>query len=112
MSQSDGLFIEHRNFRQGYIAFHWISGESNIRSYNKPSGYQSDFYSVCGSLVPNSIRDSGMMWVPAGLLSEPIISKISVHLYTKSAATWEHDSAECVRLGGGPESLERLNNLL
>ncbi|GAA0322260.1 GFA family protein [Psychrobacter aestuarii] len=93
-------------------AFRWISGESDIRSYKKPSGYQSDFCSVCGSLVPNSLRDSAMMWVPAGLLSEPITSKIAVHLHTESAATWEYDSAECVRLGGGPESLETLNKLL
>lgn len=93
-------------------SFRWISGESDIRSYKKPSGYRSDFCSVCGSLVPNSLRDSGMMWVPAGLLNEPLTSKISVHLHTESAATWEHDSAECVRLGGGSESLETLNNLL
>lgn len=94
-------------------AFRWISGESDIRSYKKPSGYRSDFCSVCGSLVPNSLRDSGMMWVPAGLLNEPLTSsKIAVHLHTKSAATWEHDSAECVRLVGGSESLEQLNNLL
>ena len=93
-------------------AFRWTSGESDIRSYTKPSGYRSDFCSVCGSLVPNSLRDSGMMWVPDGLLSEPLTSKIAVHLHTKSAATWENDFAECIRLGGGPESLEMLNNLL
>ena len=67
---------------------------------------------MCGSLVPNSLRDSGIMWVPAGLLNEPLTSKILVHLHTESAATWEHDSAECIRLSGGPESLEQLNNLL
>ncbi|MGP5121161.1 GFA family protein [Psychrobacter alimentarius] len=93
-------------------AFRWISGESDIKSYKKPSGYRSDFCSVCGSLVPNSLRDSGMIWVPAGLLDEPVASKVSVHLHTESAAAWEQDAADCVRLNGGPESLEALNNLL
>ncbi|WP_227681616.1 GFA family protein [Psychrobacter alimentarius] len=93
-------------------AFRWISGESDIKSYKKPSGYRSDFCSVCGSLVPNSLRDSGMVWVPAGLLNEPVASKVSVHLHIESAATWEQDAVECVRLDGGPESLEALNNLL
>lgn len=93
-------------------AFRWISGESDIKSYKKPSGYRSDFCSVCGSLVPNSLRDSGMVWVPAGLLNEPVASKVSVHLHIESAATWEQDAVECVRLDGGPESLEALNSLL
>ena len=93
-------------------SFYWVSGESDISSYKKPSGYRSDFCSVCGSLVPNSLRDSGMVWIPAGLLDEPIASTISVHLHTKSAAAWEQDSTECVRLDGGPDSLTSLNNLL
>ncbi|MEN6670920.1 GFA family protein [Psychrobacter sp. B38] len=93
-------------------AFRWVAGESDIKSYKKPSGYRSDFCSVCGSLVPNSLRDSGMVWVPAGLLDEPITSTISAHLHTKSAATWAQDSTECMRLDGGPDSLEVLNKLL
>jgi len=93
-------------------AFRWVSGESDIRSYKKPSGFRSDFCSVCGSPVPNSLRDSGMVWIPAGLLDEPVASRISVHLHTKSAAPWEQESVECVRLDGGPESLESLNKLL
>lgn len=93
-------------------AFRWISGESDIKSYKKPSGYRSDFCSVCGSLVPNSLRDTSMVWVPAGLFDEPVASKVSVHLHTESAAAWEQDTADCVRLDDGPDSLEALNNLL
>lgn len=93
-------------------AFRWISGQSDIKSYKKPSGYRSDFCSVCGSLVPNSLRDSGMVWVPAGLLDESIASKVSVHLHSESAAAWEQDAVDFVRLDGGPESLEALNSVL
>lgn len=93
-------------------AFRWVSGESDIRSYKKPSGFRSDFCSVCGSPVPNILRGSGMVWIPAGLLDELDTSRISAHLHTKSAAPWEQESAECVRLDGGPDTLESLNKLL
>jgi hypothetical protein len=93
-------------------AFRWVSGEKDIRSYKKPTGFRSDLCSLCGSPVPNSLRGSGMVWIPAGLLDELVISRISAHLHTKSAAPWEQESAECVRLDGGPNSLESLNKLL
>ena len=109
--KATGASANTATFVQGN-AFRWISGQSDIKSYKKPSGYRSDFCSVCGSLVPNSLRDSGMVWVPAGLLNEPVASKVSVHLHIESAAIWEQDAVECVRLDGGPESLEALNNLL
>lgn len=93
-------------------SFRWVSGQSEIRSYQKPSGFRSDFCSVCGSPVPNSLRDTGMVWVPAGLLDELASSRVAVHLHTSSAAPWEQESSECVRLEGGPDSLESLNKRL
>ena len=93
-------------------AFRWLSGENDIRIFKRHSGFRNDFCSVCGSPVPNSLRDSGMVWVPAGLLDERVASRISVHLHTKSAATWERESIQCVRLDEGPESLESLKKLL
>lgn len=93
-------------------SFCWISGESDIRSYKKSSGFRNDFCSMCGSSVPNSLGDSGMVWIPAGLLDELVESRVSVHLNTASAAPWEQESAKCVRLDDGPDSLESLNKLL
>lgn len=93
-------------------AFRWLSGQSEIRSFQKPSGYRSDFCPGCGSPVPNRLRDTEWVWVPAGLLSEPVASKVSVHLHTDSAASWAQETDDCVRFGGGPESLDALNNLL
>jgi len=93
-------------------SFHWVSGQSEIRSYQKPSGFRSDFCSSCGSPVPNSLRGTEMVWVPAGLLDELDVSRVSAHLHTASAAPWAQESAECVRLESGPESLESLNQLL
>lgn len=109
--KATGAAANAATFVQG-TAFRWVSGESGIKSFKKPSGFRSDFCSECGSPVPNSLRDSGMVWIPAGLLNEAVSSRVSVHLHTKSAAPWELESAECVRLDGAPDSLEALNKLL
>lgn len=98
-------FVEGSSFR-------WISGQSEIRTFQKPSGFRSDFCSNCGSPVPNSLRRIEMVWVPAGLLDELSLSRVAVHLHTASAAPWEQESAECARLEDGPDSLEALNKLL
>jgi len=109
--KATGAAANAATFVQG-SSFRWVSGQSEIRSYQKPSGFRSDFCSICGSPVPNSLRGTEMVWVPAGLLDELGVSRVSVHLHTASAAPWEQESAECVRLEGGPESLESLNKLL
>ncbi|MGM0785244.1 MAG: GFA family protein, partial [Pseudomonadota bacterium] len=109
--KATGAAANAATFVQG-TAFRWVSGESSIKSYKKPSGFRSDFCSVCGSPVPNILRDSGMVWIPAGLLDEAVASRVSVHLHAKSAAPWELESTECIRLDGGPDSLESLNKLL
>ena|SRR5690554_504386 len=98
-------FVDGKSFR-------WVSGENEISSYAKPSGFRSDFCAVCGSPVPNSLRGTELVWIPAGLLNELATSKVSVHLHTSSAAPWEQESSGCVRLEAGPESLESLNKLL
>nr|WP_298410396.1 GFA family protein [uncultured Halomonas sp.] len=92
--------------------FRWVSGENEIRSFLKPTGFRSDFCSICGSPVPNRLRGTDRVWVPAGLLDELIESRVSAHLHITSAAPWEQESTGCVRLDGGPDSLESLNKLL
>jgi hypothetical protein len=93
-------------------AFRWLSGETEIRTFVKPTGFRSDFCAICGSPVPNQLRGTEMMWVPAGSLVDLINSRVTVHLHVKSAAPWEQESSNCVRLAGGPDSLEMLNSLL
>jgi hypothetical protein len=67
----------------------WLSGESLIRSYVKPTGFRSDFCSTCGSPVPNRIQDTSFMWVPAGLLDDVGTLEIAMHLFVGSKAAWE-----------------------
>lgn len=67
-------FVEGKSFR-------WISGQSNICSFQKPTGYRSDFCSGCGSPVPNRLRGTDVIWVPAGLLEEMAVAQVAVHLH-------------------------------
>jgi hypothetical protein len=48
--------------------FRWLSGTEFISSWNKDTGFRSDFCSLCGSPVPNPLRGLPYVWVPAGLL--------------------------------------------
>lgn len=98
-------FVEEQNFR-------WLFGQPHIRSFQKPTGYRSDFCSVCGSPVPNKLRDTDLIWVPAGLLDEATASQVAIHLHLSSSASWAQESDCCVRLVGGPDSLESFNQAL
>lgn len=93
-------------------AFSWLFGQANIRSFQKLTGYRSDFCSVCGSPVPNKLRDTDLIWIPAGLLDEATASQVAVHLHLSSSAAWAQESDSCVRLDGGPDDLETFNQAL
>lgn len=67
----------------------WTSGTSLITSYVKPTGFRSDFCSVCGSPVPNQMGSSPYTWIPAGLLTSTKNLQISAHLFVASKASWE-----------------------
>jgi hypothetical protein len=67
----------------------WKAGEGLISSYVKPTGFRSNFCSRCGSPVPNFIGKTAFVWVPAGLLEDPVSLKIALHLFVGSRASWE-----------------------
>ena len=69
--------------------FRWISGQERISSFVKPTGFRSDFCSICGSTVPNPLRNTPYVWVPAGLFEGSQVLEIAVHLYVGSRATWD-----------------------
>lgn len=92
--------------------FRWVSGQDRISSFQKTTGYRSDFCSVCGSPVPNQLRNTDLVWVPAGLLEGDFESEISVHLHRSSSASWEREAGGCINLSAGPDSLDSLNKAL
>nr|WP_087025114.1 GFA family protein [Thaumasiovibrio subtropicus] len=69
--------------------FQWRSGENQIKSFATPSGFKSEFCCHCGSPVPNLSADGQSYWVPAGLMSEPISTQVSAHVYVDSRANWD-----------------------
>ena len=68
---------------------HWLSGKENVRSYERPTGFRSDFCATCGSPVPNPLRKTPYYWVPAGLFEGAETLEIAVHLYVGSRASWD-----------------------
>jgi len=69
--------------------FRWLSGENNISSYVRPTGFRSDFCSTCGSTVPNPLRKTRFYWVPSGMFEGSEKLEISAHLYVGSKARWD-----------------------
>ena len=67
----------------------WISAQDLVRSYIKPTGFRSDFCSLCGSPVPSQLRSSSLVWVPAGLLEGGDALEVGAHLFLGSRASWD-----------------------
>lgn len=91
--------------------FSWKSGEDKITRYKMEDGFTSYFCSICGSPVPNPLRDTDKIWIPAGALPGEIASRIVVHIYTKSKASWEKKLNEGRQYDEMPD-FETLYNLL
>ena len=91
--------------------FSWLSGEDRISKYKLEDGFTSRFCSICGSPVPNRLRETDKIWVPAGLLAGEIDSQIVVHIYTKSKASWEKILNKGKQYDEMPD-FETLNDLL
>jgi hypothetical protein len=65
--------------------FRWLAGEGQIGKWQRSTGFRSHFCSRCGATVPNPLRDTGYIWVPAGLLDAdaPLVIGAQLHLSSK-----------------------------
>ncbi|ELP24947.1 hypothetical protein F385_2032 [Pantoea agglomerans 299R] len=88
--------------------FSWLSGESQLASWRKPTGYRNDFCSSCGSTVPNALRDRPYIWIPVGLLNEPADMQCIGDYCTDDAMPWDTTCSETNHAG----PVESLNALL
>lgn len=91
--------------------FSFISGEEKITKFKLADGFTSHFCSICGSPVPNQLRDTDKVWVPAGALPGEMDSKVVVHIYTGSKAAWENEIS-CGKQYDEMPDFETLYNLL
>jgi hypothetical protein len=98
-SSNAGLILDAKDFA-------WTSGEDKVASYVRPTGFRSDFCSRCGSPVPNPLRATAYIWVPAGLLDDAPDLEVAAHIFVGSKASWEEIAAGGRRFDTMPELSE------
>ena len=98
-ASNSSIIAQAKNFR-------WISGQENISSYVRSTGFRSDFCSRCGSPVPNPLRSTSYYWIPAGLLDDDVGLQVGVHLYAGSKASWDTISSAVPKYETVPELRE------
>ena len=64
--------------------FRWRAGEEGIGRWQRSSGFRSWFCPRCGATVPNPLRDTGYVWVPAGALDDDAPLEIAAQLFLAS----------------------------
>jgi len=88
--------------------FNWLSGESQIASWHKPTGYRNDFCSRCGSTVPNLLRGKPYVWIPVGLFIDSADMQCIGDYCTDDAMPWDTTRSEINHAG----PVGALNDLL
>ena len=77
----------------------WISGEDKVRSFNLPSTrHTKSFCSICGSALPRTPTDGGLLVVPAGSLDSKVTIRPDAHIFVASKAGWDEGLEEIPRL--------------
>lgn len=89
-------------------SFRWVSGQAEIKTWHKPSGYRTDFCRQCGSTVPNVLRGLPYVWVPLGLLNQQTGPMSCIGDYCLGdAMQWDSLKSD-LAFEAAPESLEFL----
>lgn len=65
-------------------AFEFLSGEEQITTWVKDTGFTSHFCKNCGSPVPNRLRNKPFYWVPVGAFDGEFKGEVISHIYTAS----------------------------
>jgi len=89
--------------------FEWLSGEQYITKWQKESGFSSHFCKICGSPVPNRLRDTHFYWIPMGSV-DTCKAKVISHICCNSKASWDVLSDHVNRLDGMPDDIELFIN--
>ncbi|MCX7560949.1 GFA family protein [Sulfitobacter sp. F26204] len=81
----------------------WVSGEANIKTFHLPgSRHMKSFCSDCGSALPVSQPEIGLIVVPAGSLDSQFHMRPNAHICCSSRANWDNDLASIERINGFP----------
>lgn len=68
--------------------FSWRSGSEGIREYENTPTYVTRFCGRCGSPVPQQLRDTELVFLHVGALSDASGRSVDHHIFTKSKASW------------------------
>jgi hypothetical protein len=74
--------------------FRWLTGEDGIGKWQRSTGFRSHFCQSCGSTLPNPLRDSGYVWVPAGALDDPGTLEIAAQIFLGSKVEWDQPRSD------------------
>ncbi|WP_170343076.1 GFA family protein [Ruegeria arenilitoris] len=81
----------------------WVSGEANIKTFRLAgSRHMKGFCSICGSALPISQLEIGLIVVPAGSLESQFDMRPNAHICCSSCANWDNDLASIERIDGLP----------
>jgi hypothetical protein len=83
--------------------FQWLSGESRIGKWQRSTGFRSHFCGHCGATVPNPLRDTGYVWVPAGLLDDDAPLRIGAQLFLSSKMTGDEPRSDGLQFETAPD---------
>jgi hypothetical protein len=91
--------------------FRWLAGEDAIGKWQRSTGFRSHFCQRCGSTVPNPLRDTGYVWVPAGALDDALSLEIAAQLFLVSKLDCDQPRADGLQYETAPP-LEELIGIL
>ncbi|WP_353298673.1 GFA family protein [Sulfitobacter pacificus] len=81
----------------------WVSGAENIRKFQlSGSRHAKCFCTDCGSALPFSHANEGLLVVPAGSLDSAISIKPDAHICMSSRADWDNDLSTLEQIDGLP----------
>ncbi len=69
-------------------SFRWLAGQDRIVSYRSSSKGLRPFCGTCGSVVPTTLPEAGIAFVPAGNLEGDPGMRPQRHMFAASGAAW------------------------
>ncbi|WP_298493904.1 GFA family protein [uncultured Maritimibacter sp.] len=85
------------------VRLDWLSGTAGVRHFRLTgTRHARQFCSTCGSALPLSDPDTGLVVVPAGSLDGPVPLRPTAHISMASRADWDDDLAARPALDGLP----------
>jgi hypothetical protein len=86
--------------------FRWLSGEEGVGTWQRLTGFRSYFCERCGSTMPNPLRDTGYVWVPAGALDDPEPLEVGAQLFLDSRMPGDRPRDDGLQFGTAPSLTE------